>query len=285
MAADADRGVYWLVNGGGSATTAAYAVKPDGRTAARVVLNLPTTDVQAVGFQGGKVYVADIGDAKKTRKLITVAYAQITTLIDGTVTYRSMDFTYPDGPRDAEAMLVAPDGRLYVVTKGTSPGIYQAPQNPVTTKANALSRVADAPAEVTDATFLPSGRVALRTATEIHEVDPATWGAVATSAAPEQASGKALAVALDGSALLAGAAGAKTPVLKVKFPSAPTPVATPAPSQASSQASSQSPGQAPTATVEEVVTERRSDQSGTRFALIAAAFVAMIAGAYTLIRR
>ena len=59
----------------------------------------------------GTVWVADTGDNEARRD--TVALHALRA--DGTAElYR---LTYPDGPRDAEALLVAPDGTPYLVTK------------------------------------------------------------------------------------------------------------------------------------------------------------------------
>lgn len=272
LAADADHGVYWVANSGGSASNALYAVRADGRTAARLVFNLPSTDVQAVAYQGGKVYLADVGDPNLNRKYVTVGYTTVTALTDATVTYRAVDFTYPDGPHHAEAILVGTGGQLYLVTAGASPGIYEAPAQPVTTRTNQLTRVADAPADVTDGTFLPSGRVALRTKNEVYELDSA-WQTVASAALPAQENGKSLGVSLDASSLLVGGQGIGTKVLMVRFPSqgTPSPEATPSPT--------------PSETATAAPVQERSDQSGTRIALLAAALLAVIAGAYTLIRR
>jgi hypothetical protein len=68
----------------------------------------------------GTVWLADTGDNNATRT--TVALLALRT--DGsTGVYR---LTYPDGPHDAEALLLAPDGTPYIVTKellGAS-GVY-----------------------------------------------------------------------------------------------------------------------------------------------------------------
>jgi len=68
----------------------------------------------------GTVWLADTGDNNAVRG--TVALLALRT--DGTTgVYR---LTYPDGPHDAEALLLAPDGTPYVVTKellGAS-GVY-----------------------------------------------------------------------------------------------------------------------------------------------------------------
>ena len=83
----------------------------------------------------------------------------------------------------------------------------------------------------------------------------------------------AQAPTLDGTALLAGGQGIGTPVHKVALPSAvatATPTPTPTPGAQSSDS-------------QPVIEE--GDRSGTLVALVAAALVAVAAGAYTLVRR
>jgi hypothetical protein len=69
----------------------------------------------------GTVWLADTGDNKAIRSTV----ALIALRPDGSTSlYR---LTYPDGPHDAEALLLAPDGTPYVVTKeilGAS-GVYR----------------------------------------------------------------------------------------------------------------------------------------------------------------
>ena len=68
---------------------------------------------------GSCLYIADIGDNSAQRKEITVyrvrepANASGSAQVDGV--FRA---SYPDGAHDAEALLAAPDGALYIVTKG-----------------------------------------------------------------------------------------------------------------------------------------------------------------------
>ncbi len=96
-------------------------------------------------------------------------------LADRTVEARWYRFTYPDGPHDAEALLVHPrSGRFLVVTKDVAgAGVYRAPRDPVTEDQgiNELERVADAPAFVTDGAYLPDGRLVLRTYSAVHVYD------------------------------------------------------------------------------------------------------------------
>jgi hypothetical protein len=81
---------------------------------------------------GACLYVADIGDNRAHRKRITVYRVAEPARADPSSFAAATDVlhaTYPDGPQDAEALLVTPDGGLYVVTKGsTGPvAIYRFP--------------------------------------------------------------------------------------------------------------------------------------------------------------
>jgi hypothetical protein len=82
---------------------------------------------------GSCIHVGDIGDNNASRRHITVyrvtepeaaaESARVTAVFHG---------AYPDGPQDAETLLILPDGRLHVVTKGeTGPvAIYRFPSQP-----------------------------------------------------------------------------------------------------------------------------------------------------------
>ena len=82
---------------------------------------------------GSCLYLADIGDNEGSRRSITVyrvpepASATGTARVDAVITA-----TYPDGAHDAETLLAAPDGRLYIVTKGDTGqvALYRFPAQP-----------------------------------------------------------------------------------------------------------------------------------------------------------
>ena len=79
---------------------------------------------------GSCLYVGDIGDNNARRKRITVYRLPEPDAASGSVAVTDVfHAVYPDGPHDAEALLVGPDGRLHVVTKGeTGPvAIYRFP--------------------------------------------------------------------------------------------------------------------------------------------------------------
>lgn len=81
---------------------------------------------------GDCLYVADIGDNNATRRQITVY--RLTEPADvnaATATAEAFHARYPDGPHDAETLLVAADGSLYIVTKGSAGpvAIYRFPRD------------------------------------------------------------------------------------------------------------------------------------------------------------
>jgi hypothetical protein len=93
---------------------------------------------------GSCINVADIGDNNASRSHITVYRVTepeaAAESAPATAVFRG---SYPDGPQDAEALLVTPDGRLHVVTKGeTGPvAIYRFPPQPQAGATVRLERV------------------------------------------------------------------------------------------------------------------------------------------------
>ncbi len=86
----------------------------------------------------GTVWLADTGDNEATRPTV----ALLALRPDGTTGVHRL--TYPDGPHDAEALLLAPDGTPYIVTKellGAS-GVYSPTSALVDGGTVALAKVA-----------------------------------------------------------------------------------------------------------------------------------------------
>lgn len=68
---------------------------------------------------GSCVYVGDIGDNNARRKRVTIYRLPEPAGTDGSVAVTDIfHATYPDGAHDAEALLVTPDSRIFIVTKG-----------------------------------------------------------------------------------------------------------------------------------------------------------------------
>ena len=120
------------------------------------------------------VYVGDIGDNEARRSRITVYRLPEPESASGSAAVADVfHATYPDGAHDAEALLVAGDGRLYVVTKGeTGPmAIYRFPAQLKSGGSMQLERMgaplsakSDQNSRVTDGAISLDGRsVVLRT--------------------------------------------------------------------------------------------------------------------------
>ncbi|MEY4583055.1 MAG: hypothetical protein RL701_7758, partial [Pseudomonadota bacterium] len=105
-----------------------YALDLAGRLHARITLEgAAATDIEdiAIGPCGAQtcVYLGDIGDNAAARNEYavlrftqpTVPTAPGTNAL--TASYERFRFTYEDGSHNAESLLVAPDGALYIITK------------------------------------------------------------------------------------------------------------------------------------------------------------------------
>ncbi|MGI9002097.1 MAG: hypothetical protein ACR2GH_10550 [Pseudonocardia sp.] len=137
-----DDGGLWATSDGGrrvqvhrldaSAPTCAVT---DTRTAA-----IDPFDVEDLARgPGGSLWVADIGDNGRARDSVAV----IVLPVRGQA--RLHRLSYPDGPHDAEALLVDADGRPVVVTKevGRAAGVYRTKAPPEGTGPTPLRRVGE----------------------------------------------------------------------------------------------------------------------------------------------
>ena len=215
-------------------------------------------DVEDLARTGdGTLWLCDTGDNDEVRR--TVALELIAE--DGRTTlYR---FTYPDGPHDAEALLVDHAGRPYIVTKqplGAS-AVYTPTATPSTAHPTALRKVASVhfgftgtsggPVGVVGQTLVTGGavsqdgtRIALRTYTDVYVwtapggdvVKALTSGKPTRLALPATAQGEAVAFTPDGRSLLTSTEKLPAPVHLV-----PLPGATPSPSTSVSPSPSRSP--------------------------------------------
>ncbi len=234
LARDVANDLYWTVNDSGSGGTV-YGLGDDGQLRGTLNFRAQPRDVEALAVDGTRLYVADIGDNEAVRDQVSV-YILFNPRASGlTVMYQSLDFRYEDGPHDAETLLVDPDGRLLVVTKGAQGGIYQAPSSPSRSATNVLRRVGDAPAMVTDGLFLPDGTLALLTYGSVEVLDGETYAPRSSTPIPRQPQAESLALDLAGEGLLVGSEGRRSKVFALPLPGAgaspsadPSPTTTPA---------------------------------------------------------
>ena len=132
---------------------------------------------------------------------------------------QAYELVYPDGARDAEALLRHPlTGQLFVITKGVFAGsVYAAPLPLRADRANRLVEVGEAPGIVTDATFLPGGGgVVMRTYSDAHLSAYPSWQPVSSWDLPPQDQGEGVTVA--GRDLLVSTEGTRSQVLAVALP-------------------------------------------------------------------
>ena len=218
-------GVLWTHADGGSAAEV-RAVDARGETVAVITLaGIDPYDPEALApgvDEAGlpALFLGDVGDNLEQRDDVSVfRFTEPSRLVDATVDATWFRFTYPDGPHDAETLLVHPrTGRLLIATKDAfGGGLYRAPLDPVMTDdgTNRLVRVADVPSLVTDGAYLPDGRFALRTYGSVFVYDR-PGRPVATATLPLQPQGESLAV--DGDRLLVGSEGLQSAVYAVPVP-------------------------------------------------------------------
>ncbi|MFI9638591.1 hypothetical protein ACIG87_00780 [Micromonospora sp. NPDC051925] len=222
------------------------------------------TEDLAVGADG-TIWVADIGDNDRDRS--TVALWKLAPGARRPVLHR---LTYPDGPHDAEALLLGGDGRPVVVTKqageagvyvptgplraGGSVPLARAGQLrlPITTTANPYSIFGRR--LVTGGATAPDGRrVVLRTYADAFEFDVTdgdvvaalTTGTPRVVALPDEPQGESVSYHRDGRSLLTVSetadqpSGTRPTVLRYPLPEGP---ASPPPSAASPSAPAGSDG-------------------------------------------
>ena len=186
----AGRGMLWLHNDSGEPVL--IAVNPEGQPVGRLTLTGARVDdweALAPGpcGKGRCLFVGDIGDNDASRKQITVYRVAEPSKPGGSATAEAFHATYPDGAHDAEALLAAPDGSLFIVTKGERGPIalYKFPREVRTGTTVRLERVGQVKPQqqqmdrVTDGAFSPDGRwVVLRTrrALTFYRADEFTLG-------------------------------------------------------------------------------------------------------------
>jgi hypothetical protein len=173
-------GVLWAVNDSGAPIL--HVLSTNGVEAGRVrVAGAEVDDWEDVSVgacpRGTCVYIADIGDNRAHRDHVTIyRVAEPEPNAGATETAERFQASYPDGPQNAEALFVSPQGQLFIVTKGDSRPIalYRFPADLRPGVRIRLERVSalpiaragagNGPVRVTDAENSPDGQwVAVRT--------------------------------------------------------------------------------------------------------------------------
>ena len=222
-------GVVWIVNDSKGGPYV-YGVDDSGNTVARLTLNnIMNRDWEAMApgvddSNDPALWIGDIGDNDANYESIKLyRISEPTTLGDQTADWRRCELKYPDGPHNAEALLISPDdATVYVVTKEAFVGAVYATDGPCAFGATTvMHRIASAPMFVTDGSISPDGeQVALRTYTSLYRYHAANFLAGDTShavksALPRQPQGETVAYTKDSKSVLVGTEGALTPIYNV----------------------------------------------------------------------
>ena len=129
-----------------------------GQTVGHTTFASSVDDVEALAPAGrDAVWVGDIGDNDEVRDSVQV-YQVPVGRGDQTVEAPAYELTYPNGPHDAESLIAAPGGRLYVITKGLMGGtVYAAPRHLDPDQPNQLRAAGAVDVWATDAALFPDG--------------------------------------------------------------------------------------------------------------------------------
>lgn len=220
-----DPGILWIL-GGNSAGASLAAVSRDGDTLGRYQLKAAGGRWEAVASARapGKPAYLYLGDLGGERAEVVVHQAvEPSHLEDGVLRSTRFRFTYLDGPHHATALAADPrTGRLYVVTADgpQGAGVYAAPARPDPKAVGALTRVAAAPPDVTDAIFLPDGRLVLLTGEDVYVAgDPASVRSAQAMSLPAGPMALSIAVGDDTSeTVLIGRQGTGGTISRLRLP-------------------------------------------------------------------
>jgi hypothetical protein len=228
-ASSTGRDVFTINDSGNSAMV--YRVDASGATVATYPLkgatNIDWEDLATGTDAHGRhvLYVADIGDNSSKRKEISVYRIAEPSGASKDVTWVRYRFSYPDGPHDAEALLVDPTTqRIYIATKSmlSSGELFAASTSLSSTSLNGLSRVRAVPAMTTSGDFSPDGnQIVLLTYLAAYRADGIT-APLQRFSVPLQKQNESIAFVPNGDAVLVGSEGAHSAVYRVTLPPSPT---------------------------------------------------------------
>ncbi len=116
-------GVFWANNDSGDVPRI-FAIDRSGARRATVAVNVPAAvDWEDIAIDGETIYIGDIGDNTAIRPSIVVYRVTEPGLTAKSVNATTFTLHYPDGPHNAEALMVDPLRRQLVIVKeltGTS---------------------------------------------------------------------------------------------------------------------------------------------------------------------
>ena len=173
------------------------------------------------------LHIADIGDNDAARKRVTIYRLPEPAGATGSAAVADVfHATYPDGPHDAESLLITSDGRLHIVTKGEKGpvALYRFPRELRAGSSVELERLGQAGTDrpgkssrVTDGAVSPDGQwTALRTGSTLvfyrtSELLAGRWNEAGRVdlAALDEPQGEAVALGANSAVFVAGEGGGK----------------------------------------------------------------------------
>ena len=281
-------GVWWVHNDSGD-TARVFALSGDGRTLGQFTLaGVTARDWEDLAIGPGPVagtpylYLGDIGDNSLARTSIVIhriAEPAVSAATTGTsVTLggvETLTLRYPDGPRNAEALLVDPtSGTLVLVTKTSSGAaeVYTAPGGLVAGSTATLTRVSSfSPGVVTGADVTRAGDVvALRTYSSVllyqrpagADLAAALGTRPCTAPSASESQGEAIGFLPDGSGYLTVSEGAQPPLRRFAPPTTTPPTTRPGAFRKSSPANRATVGATPAARSTSTVTLQWAASTG-----------------------
>ncbi len=135
-------GMFWIENDQGDPNVAVYLVDSAGAMRADIqVVGATNRDWTDMTIGPGPspdttyIYVADIGDSPGDHPFSTIyRFSEPNIPLDSGILYRNsttatkITYAYPDGPRDAETILLDPVSKdIYIVDKGINGTVYELP--------------------------------------------------------------------------------------------------------------------------------------------------------------
>ncbi|MGW6768879.1 WD40 repeat domain-containing protein [Streptomyces sp. NPDC055037] len=225
-ASRAHPGVYWTHNDSGYGPQIYAVDSRTGETVATLTLEGvgKPRDVEAISMgPDGNVYVGDIGDnLNGTWDHVWIyRFPEPEQLKDATVRATQFTVKYADGPRDAESMMVDPKtGRVYIASKNENGGgLYEGPAQLTSSGTNTFRRIDDVP-WVTDGAFSPDGKeLVLRSylSARAYAWQNGRLGEERPVSAPFQGQAESVTYTADGKALMFGAEGKESGVVRVEL--------------------------------------------------------------------
>lgn len=112
---------YWINDSGNK--TQIYVGNLTGENFQSVTVNdFKAADSEALVYarclEGPCLIVGDIGDNRRRRKIIKLAFFhEQDSWAEQAQPFKVLELTYPDGPHDAEALFIGPSGELFIITK------------------------------------------------------------------------------------------------------------------------------------------------------------------------